>query len=538
MIAIARLRSFQPAPWRCLSLLVSAPTFVPASTLRIAVLVDGENAESALLQSALEEAGRSGTVTVKRVYGDWMKPEMSGWKSVWNELAVRPMQASAFCTGKSSTDSALIIDAMDLLHSKVVDGICIVSSDSDFTSLALRYREGGLFVMGVGRSTTPTALQRACDRFVYTDNLVRSTFAESPALRAVRAVRTLRSRSPAVKTVVRTANASRAVALLAKTSRSRSPRPIGLRAVTTVKSIEPPLMRLFEQAFQEAYWTPYGVEIGDLKSRLLRLDPTFDHTDYISATRGGLGSRGARSGGFMAFCQKLPQYTTNSVGSAHHVCLRESLTEPTAVGDDGLIEPTIERSIEPPLMRIIDQAFQEACSTPHGVHLGELYKGLRLLDPTFSHKEYGTGGFRVFCLKLTQYTIVFVGSGVPPGYYVSIRESLTEPTGGNNGLITPPTTAARSIDPSLMRLFDQAYDETYSSPYGVELGILKESLLRLYPTFNHSEYVILEPRKEGDLGSRPRGFKAFCEKLYPLYTIEDVYLRRGCLSAEPALKYL
>ncbi|KAJ1409275.1 limkain-b1-type NYN domain-containing protein, partial [Ochromonadaceae sp. CCMP2298] len=137
---------------------------------RIAVLVDGENAESALLQSALEEAGRSGTVTVKRVYGDWMKSSMSsGWRSVLTELAVRPMQASAYSTGKSSTDTALIIDAMDLLHSKVVDGICIVSSDSDYTGLALRYREEGKFVMGVGRSTTPTALQRACDRFIYTE---------------------------------------------------------------------------------------------------------------------------------------------------------------------------------------------------------------------------------------------------------------------------------------------------------------------------------------------------------------------------------
>ncbi|KAJ1417788.1 limkain-b1-type NYN domain-containing protein, partial [Ochromonadaceae sp. CCMP2298] len=152
----------QPAPWRCLSLLVPVPT------LRIAVLVDGENAESALLQSALEEAGRSGKVTVKRVYGDWMKSDMSGWKSVMNELSVEPIQASTSSTGKSSTDMALTIGAMDLLHRKVVDGICIVSSDSDFTSLALRYRDEGKFVMGVGRhaSTTPTALQRACDRFI------------------------------------------------------------------------------------------------------------------------------------------------------------------------------------------------------------------------------------------------------------------------------------------------------------------------------------------------------------------------------------
>ena len=110
-------------------------------------------------------------VTTRRIYGDWTTAEMSGWKESLNSFAVQPIQQFRYTTGKNSTDSAMIIDAMDLLHAGSVRGFCIVSSDSDYTRLATRIREQGLFVMGVGKSTTPKAFVNACEVFVYTENL-------------------------------------------------------------------------------------------------------------------------------------------------------------------------------------------------------------------------------------------------------------------------------------------------------------------------------------------------------------------------------
>ena len=120
------------------------------NTQKIAILIDGDNAESHLVAEFIAEAGRYGKVTVKRIYADWTSPSMKGWKEQLNSYAVRPMQKFAYTRGKSSTDTALIIDAMDLLHEKKVDGFCIVSSDSDYTGLAHRIREEGNFIMGIG----------------------------------------------------------------------------------------------------------------------------------------------------------------------------------------------------------------------------------------------------------------------------------------------------------------------------------------------------------------------------------------------------
>ncbi|MCY3505354.1 MAG: NYN domain-containing protein [Chloroflexi bacterium] len=137
----------------------------------LAMLVDGDNAQAALLEHVLAEAGKYGTVTTRRIYGDWTTKEMGSWKDSLHSLAIQPVQQFRYTKRKNSTDSALIIDAMDLLHSGTVGGFCIVSSDSDYTRLATRVREQGLFVMGVGRGDTPEAFVKACQVFVYTENL-------------------------------------------------------------------------------------------------------------------------------------------------------------------------------------------------------------------------------------------------------------------------------------------------------------------------------------------------------------------------------
>ena len=140
---------------------------------RIAVLIDGDNAQSSLLPQMLVEAGRHGQVTVRRIYGDWTTSNMNSWKETLNYHAFQPIQQFRYTVGKNATDSAMIIDAMDIMHSGVVDGFCLVSSDSDYTRLATRIRETGIFVMGIGEKKTPKAFVNACDLFVYTENLVQ-----------------------------------------------------------------------------------------------------------------------------------------------------------------------------------------------------------------------------------------------------------------------------------------------------------------------------------------------------------------------------
>ncbi len=145
---------------------------MPSSTSdNLAVLVDADNAQASVIADLLAEAGRYGTATVKRAYGDWTTPNLSGWKDVLHIHAIQPIQQFRYTTGKNATDSALIIEAMDILHSGKVDGFCLVSSDSDFTRLATRIREAGLSVYGFGEQKTPKPFVAACDKFIYTEIL-------------------------------------------------------------------------------------------------------------------------------------------------------------------------------------------------------------------------------------------------------------------------------------------------------------------------------------------------------------------------------
>ncbi len=138
---------------------------------RIAMLIDGDNAQPTLIEKMVIEANKYGTIIIRRIYGDWTDNTLNGWKKVVPKYAFQPMQQFRYTTGKNSTDSALIIDAMDLLHDGVADCFCLVSSDSDYTRLATRIRESGCLVIGIGKQTTPNAFVVACDVFVFTENL-------------------------------------------------------------------------------------------------------------------------------------------------------------------------------------------------------------------------------------------------------------------------------------------------------------------------------------------------------------------------------
>src|SRR4051812_45375653 len=139
--------------------------------LRLAVLIDADNVPYSNIKRMLEEIAKYGIPTFKRIYADWTKPTVSGWKGVLLENAITPIQQYSYTTGKNSSDSALIIDAMDILYSGRVDGFCIVSSDSDFTRLATRLREAGMKVFGIGEKKTPTPFISACDKFIYIEIL-------------------------------------------------------------------------------------------------------------------------------------------------------------------------------------------------------------------------------------------------------------------------------------------------------------------------------------------------------------------------------
>jgi uncharacterized LabA/DUF88 family protein len=149
-----------------------AEQFLEGTRKNIVLLIDGDNAQPSLIGKILAEAGKYGLITIRRIYGDWTTVNMGGWKHALHDSAIQPIQQFRYTVGKNATDSAMIIDAMDILHGHIVDGFCIVSSDSDYTRLATRIREMGFFVVGIGKRRTPKAFINACNVFIYTENLV------------------------------------------------------------------------------------------------------------------------------------------------------------------------------------------------------------------------------------------------------------------------------------------------------------------------------------------------------------------------------
>jgi hypothetical protein len=209
----------------------------------IAMLIDGDNAQSSLIKEMLAEVSKYGRTTLRRIYGDWTTPNLNGWKETLQENAIQPVQQFRFTVGKNATDSAMIIDAMDILHSGAVAGFCIVSSDSDYTRLATRIREKGVFVMGIGRQQTPKSFTNACDLFVFAENLV-----------------------PQIKKVGAKSKAIASVAAL------------------PVAEALPLLKKAFGLCVQEDGWAPLSLVGKTLRS----LDPAFDNRTYGCSSLKGL----------------------------------------------------------------------------------------------------------------------------------------------------------------------------------------------------------------------------------------------------------
>jgi len=229
---------------------------------RIAMLIDGDNAGHSLLKQMFEEASRYGYVTIRRAYGDWTTPNLANWRPVMLAHAIQPIQQWRYTTGKNATDSALIIDAMDILYSGTVQGFCIVSSDSDYTRLCTRIRESGLFVMGIGRATTPEAFVNACNVFVYVENLIQADEIKEPdAVNPTAAPKTAAEPKPPAKDKsVTTANAP------TKSTPTKSKKE---------------LLNLLRRAFDIAVQDDEGwVNLGSLGNALQRLEPSFDSRTF------------------------------------------------------------------------------------------------------------------------------------------------------------------------------------------------------------------------------------------------------------------
>jgi uncharacterized LabA/DUF88 family protein len=207
---------------------------------KLAVLIDADNTSTTVIEVLLREITKFGTAYIKRVYGDWTSPQMNAWKKILNDFAIVPVQQFGYTSGKNSTDSALIIDAMDLLYTDKLDGFCIISSDSDFTRLAHRIRQNGVVVYGFGKRQTPKAFVAACDRFVYTELLDASEEKTSKLI-------------------------------LDNSQKSDSP------AKTEEKN---KLHELLKEAYEDVANDDGFANLGTVGQQLLKLDPSFDSRAY------------------------------------------------------------------------------------------------------------------------------------------------------------------------------------------------------------------------------------------------------------------
>lgn len=226
----------------------NAKTESDESTLRLAVLIDADNAQAAVIDGLLAEIARFGEATVRRIYGDFTAPTSASWKKVLQRYAIKPVQQFAYTTGKNATDSTLIIDAMDLLYTRKFDGFCLITSDSDFTGLAMRLREEGLTVLGFGEKKTPEAFRNACHKFVFTEVL-----RQSPATEPVE--------SPPVTK-----------------KRAKAAQPVPAKAPTETKPKFPKqfVLAALEQSVDDTGWAL----LSTFGSYLTKLQPDFDSRLY------------------------------------------------------------------------------------------------------------------------------------------------------------------------------------------------------------------------------------------------------------------
>ena len=234
--------------------------------LKLAVLIDADNVPYANIKGMLEEIAKYGTPTFKRIYGDWTNVNLSGWKNVLLENAITPIQQYSYTKGKNSTDSALIIDAMDILYTGGVDGFCIVSSDSDFTRLATRLREAGMKVFGIGEKKTPSPFIASCNKFIYIE-ILKKEIREPVPLKANQKKTTKKSKKPA--TVVEKIIAQPVIEITPE-----------IEQIATVATIDKDLIKLILDSINDIAEEDGWVFLGVLGNLIPKKQPDFDARNY------------------------------------------------------------------------------------------------------------------------------------------------------------------------------------------------------------------------------------------------------------------
>lgn len=233
--------------------------------LKLAVLIDADNISDKYVKIILDETAKNGVATYKRIYGDWTNTRLSSWKNVLLDNSITPIQQYGYTTGKNATDSAMIIDAMDILYSGTVDGFCIASSDSDFTKLAARLRESGMHVIGMGESKTPKPFISACNQFKYLDILHSKEQSEENAERKEEA-------AAANKLPVRTSRAKKEQKVTASSKKAKDE----LKPQTDLKMIKRAIISLVEECSDDDEW----ILSAELRNQLGKRFPDFDVRNF------------------------------------------------------------------------------------------------------------------------------------------------------------------------------------------------------------------------------------------------------------------
>lgn len=225
---------------------------------KLAMLIDGDNAQPRLIEQMIRETEKYGSITIRRIYGDWTQPQMNGWKDTLNLHAIQPIQQFRYTVGKNATDSALIIDAMDILRDDLVEGFCIVSSDCDYTRLATRIREDGLLIIGIGEKKTPEPFVKACNIFVYTE-IIDISGPEVPPIKEPRPVEkalTKKEKTQAVK-------------------KTEKPDTV-IKTLIDPKESIPLLKEAFRMVVQDDGWA----HLANVGLAVRKIDPGFDSRAY------------------------------------------------------------------------------------------------------------------------------------------------------------------------------------------------------------------------------------------------------------------
>ncbi|MDR0445575.1 MAG: NYN domain-containing protein [Oscillospiraceae bacterium] len=259
------------------------------SSPRLAVLIDAENVPRNCVKSVLEEVAIYGTPTIKRIYGDWTNHQLDGWKTPLLENAITPIQQYSYTTGKNSSDSAMIIDAMDILYTEKTDGFVIVSSDSDFTRLAIRLREAGQRVIGIGERKTPPAFITACDKFTYIE-IIRKNFEDAhaaaeptvPAATDTAAISAPRPipRDASDKDAPTKRDRSRSAEKSDKTEKNEKAVEKPVEKSVKVEKITKSVTKLIADSISDLSDESPDVFMGELGNLLRRKKPDFDHRNY------------------------------------------------------------------------------------------------------------------------------------------------------------------------------------------------------------------------------------------------------------------